>query len=622
MRSLRRRVAIALLLALALTAPALALTPDQWRADLDYLSTELPRRHSNLFANMTREQFEGAVADLRQRIPGLSDQAVTAGLMHIVAMVRDAHTSLSPAYRSVPVMVRWFPEGLFVTAAAAEYRRALGAKVVGIGDATTEAVHEILRGVVSHENEQWLRAWGPRFMLRPELLYGLGVNASTTALRLTLEDARGERFTLDTSLMPSTMLTDLPDPALGVTPLWLRKVNVNYWFEPLPGAKLIYVAYNMCGEADDLPFATFAQQLSNAIDANAARGLIVDLRNNTGGSTNVIRPLLQLIAGFRDPASSVTVLIGGTTFSAGMYAAAQLAEEYGLTLIGEPTGGKPNSYGNITTFRLPNSGLSVTHSTKHVVHSTRFTGDSVTPDVAVSTTAADYFGRNDPVLTAALIRPARYRAPQRVETPPAVVSAASFGGPVSPGSLASVFGSFPGVLPAGAASLPLPTEMGGVQVKVGGVAAPLLAVGPGQINFQVPGATALGAAEIMVLEAGREIASGAMEVAAASPGVFLSQRFGEDAIVIYATGAGALTTPVADGAAAPSSPLAETVNKPRVFVGTEEATVLFSGMTPGLAGLWQINARVPNAASMAGQTPVVVVAPDGRASNAVTTSFD
>ncbi|MFT5052210.1 MAG: hypothetical protein ACI8QZ_003642 [Chlamydiales bacterium] len=35
------------------------------------------------------------------------------------------------------------------------------------------------------------------------------------------------------------------------------------------------------------------------------------------------------------------------------------------TLIGEATGGKPDSYGELRSFRLPNSGLSVSCSTKY-----------------------------------------------------------------------------------------------------------------------------------------------------------------------------------------------------------------------------------------------------------------
>ena len=41
-------------------------TADQWREDLRYFASELPKRHKNAFHFMTREQFENEVKQLNQ----------------------------------------------------------------------------------------------------------------------------------------------------------------------------------------------------------------------------------------------------------------------------------------------------------------------------------------------------------------------------------------------------------------------------------------------------------------------------------------------------------------------------------------------------------------------------
>ena len=69
-------------------------------------------------------------------------------------------------------------------------------------------------------------------------------------------------------------------------------------------------------------------------------------------------------------------------------------------------------------------------------------------------------------------------------------------------------------------------------------------------------------------------------------------------IQIFATGAGA--------------------GPPRVFLATENAEVVYSGLSAEFPGLWQINVRVPDAPSIAKQVPVFVIGDDGSVSNGVT----
>ena len=63
-------------------------------------------------------------------------------------------------------------------------------------------------------------------------------------------------------------------------------------------------------------------------------------------------------------------------------------------------------------------------------------------------------------------------------------------------------------------------------------------------------------------------------------------------IIIYCTGLGAVSPQVEAGFAAPAAPLASTA-KPVVMIGGVSAEVAFSGLAPGLAGLYQLNVIVP-----------------------------
>jgi uncharacterized protein (TIGR03437 family) len=64
-------------------------------------------------------------------------------------------------------------------------------------------------------------------------------------------------------------------------------------------------------------------------------------------------------------------------------------------------------------------------------------------------------------------------------------------------------------------------------------------------------------------------------------------------VVIYLTGMGITTPRVASGMQSPVDPLARAVRAPQVLLDGKPVEVLFAGLTPGLAGLFQINFRVP-----------------------------
>jgi uncharacterized protein (TIGR03437 family) len=215
----------------------------------------------------------------------------------------------------------------------------------------------------------------------------------------------------------------------------------------------------------------------------------------------------------------------------------------------------------------------------------------------------------------------------------AVVNAASFlPGPVAPGSLISIFGT---VLADSTVTAPgpgLPTSLGGVSITIGGISAPLQFVSPGQINAQVPFDAGVGP-QTLALTFNGNTSSVQVTIAPASPGIFqvngrgaiLNQDFslnepGNPAIVgstvlVFFTGQGLVTPPVTTGTPAPLAPLSSTNATTTATIGTEPATVMFSGLAPGFVGLGQANVIVP---SLATNDYPLVLKVNGKESNAGT----
>jgi len=211
----------------------------------------------------------------------------------------------------------------------------------------------------------------------------------------------------------------------------------------------------------------------------------------------------------------------------------------------------------------------------------------------------------------------------------AIVNAASFqAGGVAPGSLISIFGSNLAAATASAPGFPLPLSLAGTTVAVNGVPAALLYVSSSQINAQVPFEIGTGNATITVN--GTQVAP-TLPVQAAAPGLFTLT--GNQAAVInqdtsvnapdrpapigsvisaYLTGQGLVDPSVATGAAAPAKPFSVPTQPITATLGNRPAEISFSGLSPGLAGVFQVNLTVPALAS--GRYPLTITV-GGVASN-------
>ena len=159
--------------------------------------------------------------------------------------------------------------------------------------------------------------------------------------------------------------------------------------------------------------------------------------------------------------------------------------------------------------------------------------------------------------------------------------------------------------------------LAGVSVSANGVLIPLATVSPWQVNAQLPQNTPVAATSFQVAFAdGTKTPPSVVTVAKSAPAIF-TYAAGEllqaaafhagtsipadgnhpasagETLETYGIGLGTTVPAIEGGVASPANPLAEAVVKPQLFMGGQEATVVFAGLLPGLAGVYQVNAIVP-----------------------------
>ena len=232
----------------------------------------------------------------------------------------------------------------------------------------------------------------------------------------------------------------------------------------------------------------------------------------------------------------------------------------------------------------------------------------------------------------------------------ATVSGASYREEVASDAIVSAFGADLANATAAASTLPLPTSLAGVTVKVMDSTgqerdAPLLFVSPGQINYLIPEGTSVGPATTTIISNGVVLASGVALVEQVAPGLFAANANGQGiaaAMLIRVKPNGAqlyetvarfdaglnrvVAVPIdlgpeaeqlflelyGTGVRGRSSLAAVTAT-----IGGVSTEVLYAGPQGSFVGLDQVNVRLPRTLMGRGDVEIALTV-DGKAANVVT----
>ena len=210
-----------------------------------------------------------------------------------------------------------------------------------------------------------------------------------------------------------------------------------------------------------------------------------------------------------------------------------------------------------------------------------------------------------------------------------------FGFPPSLGSLVSIYGTnLARDQITSVSALPLPDNLAGLQVRANGRALPIVTVTPWQVNAQAPQDLPAGTANLqLTFSDGGMTPPMDVDILASAPVPFMYQRqtaVGQPAyfqiaafhagtalaaddehpaapgevLEMFGVGLGLTRPEVPGGEPSPANPPARARRNPEVLIGGRRAKVLFAGLVPGLAGVYQVNIVVPDGLK-SGRQPVV-----------------
>jgi hypothetical protein len=369
----------------------------RWVNDITYLEKTLPKVHKNLYFHLSDQDFHRQLEELKKKVPVCSDEQIEIALSVILAGIGDTHTgsNLGSEYR-YPLELHWFAEGIYITGTDQEHQKLLNARIITLNGQKIETAAEKLKPVLAGANDSWFKTQVVYYLPLPGILKYFGVSQADE-IELDVELENGQKQTV--KLKPVSYKDYVPDqaPALPV-PLYRSRPDEYYWYQYLQDEKIIYLNYSSCSQMRDKPFEIFNNEFWDFVQSHEANKLVIDIRENRGGSSTILNPLIKEVkkSSFNQP-GKLYVIIGKDTFSSAILNAISLRKETTAYFVGEATGGEPNHYGEVKQFKLPNSQITVRYSTKYF-HWLDEDVNTLQPDKVIEETFAAYRSGTDPVL--------------------------------------------------------------------------------------------------------------------------------------------------------------------------------------------------------------------------------
>lgn len=405
-------------------------SPHQWCEDIEYMVTRLEIMHPNLYASISKEKFQGYTRNLLERASHFNDNEMIIGINELLAHLKSLHTfclpivftsgieELKQQYRYYPVQFHPFKDGLFITAASAQYAKIVGMKVTGFGPLPADEVFNRLGRFTAADNDITLLDHIPRYYMNDgPMLHFIGASEHSDRLTLHLIGSDGTVHDYEIETVPeieraltypfassTPNLIAMNRESANPIPLYLRQPRDNYWFEYLPEYRTVYLQINILTHKENELFDLFCNRMFRFYDEKQARRLVIDLRLN-GGGNHIELPLIKGILNRPDldQPGCLAVIIGRTTVSAAQHLTSELKWYTRAVFFGEPTCSKPNQYGAIRWINLPHSKLRIGCAVDYYQDAQPFDFSMQTdPDIYITLCSSDVKDNADPVLEAAL----------------------------------------------------------------------------------------------------------------------------------------------------------------------------------------------------------------------------
>ena len=321
------------------------------------LKRQIENTHPNPYTKITQQEFESQIEILKKNWNKQDAMQQYFSLRHLIALIGDAHTQVFKPIENDKVLPFFaLPYGghSIIVQAEEAYKELAGKELIAINGIKINIIFQKLFPIISHDKEEWAYLNAHHESRLFSNLKYVGAIKKGNVVGIKIKDiTTGKTKTIKVAFSENMQINNPVFANLAPTLFQSGYYRANILKD------MLFIQYNVCADFPDMPMKEFASRIKQLPEV---KKIIVDLRHNSGGNSEVIIPLLEVLKDTtKNKGTPLFALIGNGTFSSGVMAAIDL-KEIGATLIGEEMGWN-GKFGEVKEIQL-SDGYTLFCSTK------------------------------------------------------------------------------------------------------------------------------------------------------------------------------------------------------------------------------------------------------------------
>lgn len=276
----------------------------------------LEENHINLYHDISKEDFQEELNKFLEIAEDLDDVHFDAGICKLFALFKDAHTSYFIKSDFVDAQIKVVDDKYYIC----DIKNNLCEEISKVNGFDIKVISERLKELIPFECESWAKKCIADRLCCLKHLRMIDCENKDNLFEIEYHLANGDIFT---SKLGNRKKQNKPNYSF----------SVNH--------DIIVVNYLKCKNMDEYPFIQFVQDIKTNCK-KLPKACIVDLRGNTGGSSEIIWPLIDWL---KENSVDTYVLMNEQVFSSGIFALFYLKKYLDAKFIGTEAGQGGCRYG-------------------------------------------------------------------------------------------------------------------------------------------------------------------------------------------------------------------------------------------------------------------------------------